>query len=87
MNRYKNQIYVGAMWRKGNTSKGDPMLSANIDIDLDFVKANTNKDGLKINFLVFRNKKKEEGSKQPDYNFVIFEDDDNKDDTKDEVPW
>lgn len=85
MNRYKDQIYVGAMWRKGKTQKGDPFLSANIDIDLPMVKANTTKEGLKLNFLVFKNKKKEEGSKQPDYNFVMFDNDGKKDD--DDVPF
>ena len=97
MSDKKNALYIGAMWRKGKTAKGDPFLSGNIRIPLDVVKAKMqsgdwmgkydDKSQLEISFLVFKNHRKEEGSKQPDYQFVVFEDNDQKEKDEDEAPW
>ena len=101
MSEKKNALYIGSMWRKGKTKtgphQGEPFLSGNIRIPLDIVKAKmqsgdwmgkyNDKSQLEISFLCFKNHKKEEGSKQPDYQFVVFEDNDQKEKEEDEAPW
>ena len=97
MSDKKNALYIGAMWRKGKTAKGDPFLSGNIRIPLDTVKAKMQSgdwmskyDGtsqLEISFLVFKNHRKEENSKQPDYQFVVFEDNNQEEENKERDPW
>jgi hypothetical protein len=87
--RSNKQTYIGALWRKGKDKNGNNFLSGVIDIPIEIVKANiVKKEGkhyLKLNHLVFKNTKKEEGSKQPDYNLVVFSDEEESKD--DDVPW
>jgi uncharacterized protein (DUF736 family) len=55
----KDDKYIGALW-VGKSQKGKMFLSGNIELV----------EGEKIKIIVFKNERKEEGSKQPDYRIL-----------------
>jgi uncharacterized protein (DUF736 family) len=54
-----NEKYIGALW-VGKSQKGKMFLSGNVELV----------EGDKVKIIIFKNERKEEGSKQPDYRIL-----------------